>query len=223
VYREGGVSGCVNSAILFDRSGNIACIYDKIYPFWEEFEWTPPACPGRDVHVVETDFGKVGMAICFDANFPSVFKRLSDQGAEIVLWPSAYSAGMSLQAHAINHNFIIVTSTTIPDCLVYDINGLEVLFRTGGENDVVVSRYIADLDRCIFHHDFHLEKRKKLLADHGDEIEMDTELMRERWFTLRAKMDGVSARALAAQYGMEELQPYKRRSEREIDAMRGKK
>jgi hypothetical protein len=44
---------------------------------------------------------------------------------------------------------------------------------------------------------------------------------RESWFVLRARRPGVSARALARQYGLEELRDYIYRSCREIDRMRG--
>ena len=60
----------------------------------------------------------------------------------------------------------------------------------------------------------------KLLADHGDAIEMDRIYWDEHWFTLRSKKEGVSVKDLATKYGIETLRAYKQRSEREIDAMR---
>ncbi len=47
-------------------------------------------------------------------------------------------------------------------------------------------------------------------------------LLREQWFVLRAKRPGVSARALAKQYGLEELRDYKARSRQAIDRIRGR-
>lgn len=117
-----------------------------------------------------------------------------------------------------NH-FYIVTSTQTRDCIVYDINGKEILYEISP--DVNVSRITLDLDRCIFHENFNMDKRAELLRDHADDIELEEHLLREQWFILRAKRPGISARALAKQYGMEELRPYVTRSRREIDAMRG--
>ncbi|MEM7031398.1 MAG: carbon-nitrogen hydrolase family protein [Chloroflexota bacterium] len=31
----------LNSAVLLDRQGEIVCIYDKVYPYWEEFDLMP--------------------------------------------------------------------------------------------------------------------------------------------------------------------------------------
>jgi predicted amidohydrolase len=209
----------INSSILFGRAGEIIGIYDKVYPYWNEFDLDPAVVPGDDAPVFETDFGKVGLAICFDVNFPEVWKRLSMKGAELVLWSSAYSAGISLQAHAINHNFMIISSTWTPDCLVYDITGQELFYGQG--EDTAIFRTEVDLDRCIFHQNFNIERRDKLLKEKAGEIEMDTEFEREQWFTLRALKPGVSARALAGEYGLEELSAYKLRSQTEIDKIRG--
>lgn len=208
-----------NSTVLLDRNGQIACVYDKIYPYWAEFDVNPPVTPGREVVVHQADFGRVGFAVCFDVNFPAVWQRLADRGAELVVWPSAYSAGTSLQAHALNHHFYIVTSTWTCDCLVYDITGEEMLYQKSA--DLNVTRITLDLDRCIFHQNFNIEKRDRLLREHADEVEQEKWLEREQWFVLRAKRPGVSARALAKEYGLEELRDYLTRSRREIDARRG--
>ena len=220
IYRNSKTEERINSSILIGRKGEICGVYDKVYPFWSEFDLDPVCDAGRQAPVFETDFGKVGMAICFDANFPEVFKRLSLGGAEIVLWSSAYSAGMSLQAHAINYNYTIITSTLVPDCLVYDITGQEIYYQytPGGIN---ISRVTVDLDRCAFHQNYNMEKRDKLLNDYAGKIESDLWLEREQWFTLRAVVPGISAKKLAAEYGMEELTAYKNRSLIEIDKMRG--
>jgi len=220
IYRWDGAQ-CLNSAILIDRQGEIACIYDKVYPYWSEFELKPPVQTGSDVPVYAADFGRVGMAICFDVNFPQVWQRLADQGAELVIWPSAYSAGSSLQAHAINHHFAIVTATSTGDCQVYDITGERILDEHN--ESLNVSRITLDLDRGIYHENFNLEKRDRLLLERGDDVMQEKEMAREEWFILKAKRAGVSARALAREYGLEELRDYLHRSRREIDHMRGLK
>lgn len=213
----------LNSAVLIDRGGKIAGIYDKMYPFYKEFEQHPGVQPGQAVTVLETDFGRVGLAICFDVNWAPLWQRMSDYRAELVIWPSAYSAGRSLQARAIDYNYYVISATWTPDCLVYDIDGEQLLYehdnRSNGTN---VTRFTFDLDRCLFHQDINLpSKLANLLKERGDDVEREKWLPKEGWFVLRAKRPGVSARELARQFGLEERRPYINRSRCEIDERRG--
>jgi len=48
--------------------------------------------PGSEVVVLDTPFGKVGLAICYDIRFPELFRLLLDKGAEIFAVPSAFTA-----------------------------------------------------------------------------------------------------------------------------------
>jgi predicted amidohydrolase len=208
-----------NSAVLIDRRGQVAGVYNKVFPFWAEFDFTPPADIGTNVPVFETDFGRIGFAICFDVNFPEVWQALADQGAELIVWPSAYSAGTSLQAHAINHHFYVVTSTLRADCLVYDITGEQLLHEKSA--NVNVSRITLDLDRGIYHENYNIQGRDKLLKEHAADVMQEKYLDMEEWFVLKAKRPGVSARELARQYGLEELRDYINRSRQGINKRRG--
>ncbi len=210
----------LNTAVLIGRDGKVAGTYDKVYPYWNEFDLAQLVDIGTETPVFETDFGKVGMAICFDANFPEVWKGLADNGAEMVVWPSAYSAATTLQAHALVHHFAIVSSTQTGDCIVYDIDGRELLYEKS--DDVNVSRFTLDLDRGIYHENFNLEKRDRLLAERAEDVELERHHLREQWFILKARRPGVSARALAKEYGLEELRDYINRSRIGIDRHAGR-
>jgi hypothetical protein len=78
-----------------------------------------------------------------------------------------------------------------------------------------------DLDRGIYHQNFNLEKRDKLLKEHSQDVVQDKWMGLEQWFVLKAKRPGISARALARQYGLEELRHYIERSREAIDKRRG--
>ncbi len=209
-----------NSAVLIDREGKVVFVYDKIYPYWSEYDLTPPVTPGTNLEpVFDTDFGRIGIAICFDANFPEVWQAMRDKGAEMVLWSSAYSAGSQLQAYALLHHYYIVTSTYTKDCQVYDITGKKILEETS--DGITVARVTLDLDRGIYHENFNMDKLADLLKAHGEEIEKEISMPREQWLVLRAKKPGVSARVLAKKFGMEELADYQNRSRKEIDKRRG--
>jgi predicted amidohydrolase len=213
----------LNSAVLIDRRGQVAAVYDKLFPYYEEFGKRPGVQPGQAVTVAETDFGRVGLAICFDVNWAPLWQRLSDMGAELVIWPSAYSAGRSLQARAIDFNYAVMSATWTPDCRVYDIDGEELVHDHDNQsNGLNITRYTFDLDRCVFHQDINLPtKLENLLKDHGEDVVREKWLPAEGWFVLKAKRPGPSARELAQRYGMEERRAYLNRSHCEIDERRG--
>ena len=209
----------VNTALVINRDGEIVASYRKLYPYWSEFDIDPPCAvtDGGDF-TADLDFGRIGLAICFDANFPEVWQRLSELGAELVVWSSAYSAGMQLAAYSLIHHYPIVTCTQVPDAAVYDLDGREIAYKKG--EDVCVMEHTLDLDRCIFHYNFNQDKAQKLVSEHGADVEIEKDYWREQWFILRSKNMGAGARELAARYGMTELAAYQKDSKEKIDAMR---
>jgi len=222
IHRKDGTQH-FNSAVLLDREGRVACVYDKLYPVWVEECVDRSVNPGRAVCVHQADFGRVGFAICFDVNWSSIWEQLSNQGAELVIWPSAYSAGRSLQAQAISYNYYVVSVTWVPDCLVYDIDGQQLVYDHNNRGDGTnVTRMTLDLDRCIFHQDLNYpDKVGRLLKERAEDVAQEKWMAMEGWFMLKAKRPGVSARELARNYGLEELRHYLNRSRCEIDKCRG--
>lgn len=206
------------SAVLLDRQGQVSGCYDKYFPYWDELRLNPPVTPGEDIPVWDVDFGRLGAAICFDMNFPEIWQVLGEQHAEIVAWSSAVSGGLSLQSHAIQNHYIIVTANLAKDCSVYDISGELLLYEKSEE--VNVSRIQVDLDRGIYHYNFNLDKLELLIKEHGSELKVDQWLPKEEWFILKAIQPGVSARQMARQYGLEELRSYLGRSRDSINQLR---
>lgn len=111
-----------NSAMLIDRKGEIAGKYDKIHPVSSESVngVTPGFAPPP---VFKTDFGTIGIQICFDINWIEEWKSLKDQGAEIVFWPSAYPAGRNLAAYAWMFKYYVVGCSWRDPATIYDITG----------------------------------------------------------------------------------------------------
>jgi omega-amidase len=73
-----------NCAILIDRNGNITGDYKKINLYGDDVS------PGKEVKVFETDFAKIGIAICWDLNFSDLFREMKNMGAEIIFCPSLW-------------------------------------------------------------------------------------------------------------------------------------
>ncbi len=88
-----------SSLFLFDNNGALVERYDKIHLYdvklpqsGEEYQESIVIEPGNRVVVADTPFGRVGLAICYDIRFPELFRKLLDQGMEILLVPSAFTA-----------------------------------------------------------------------------------------------------------------------------------
>jgi predicted amidohydrolase len=81
--REG--AAVYNTAVLVDREGRLAGKYRKVYLPREEVEGG--LTPGDEYPVFQTDFGRVGMMICYDVFFPDPARALAAQGAEVILMP----------------------------------------------------------------------------------------------------------------------------------------
>ena len=75
-----------NTAVLLDRSGEIAGKYRKVHLPREE--WKKGIRPGNEYPVFETDFGKVAIQICYDWFFPEATEIFAIQGAEIIFAPT---------------------------------------------------------------------------------------------------------------------------------------
>lgn len=85
------------ACLVYNASGELAGRYDKIHLFDanisknESYHESDTSDPGKTATVVNTPFGKLGLAVCFDLRFPSLFSKLRDQGAEIFAVPSAFT------------------------------------------------------------------------------------------------------------------------------------
>ena len=86
------------SCLVFDDKGKQVARYDKIHLFDVELDnaeaYTESATieAGSDVVVIDTPFGRLGLAICYDLRFPELFRQLSQQGAQILAVPSSFTA-----------------------------------------------------------------------------------------------------------------------------------
>lgn len=93
-----------NRSFLIGPDGAIVARYDKIHMFdvtvseTESYRESAGYRPGTQAVVADTDFGKVGLSICYDLRFAYLYRALAQSGAEILLAPAAFSA-VTGQAH----------------------------------------------------------------------------------------------------------------------------
>ncbi len=88
-------AGC----LVYDDAGKLVARYDKIHLFdvrleenGEQYEESATFEPGKEVVVVDSPLGRLGLAVCYDLRFPELFRQMIDRGAEIVALPAAFTA-----------------------------------------------------------------------------------------------------------------------------------
>ena len=74
-----------NTAVVFSPDGELVARYRKVFP-WQPHE---ECAPGDGFVTFDIpDVGRIGLAICYDGNFPETFRQLAWMGAEVVLQPT---------------------------------------------------------------------------------------------------------------------------------------
>ena len=86
-----------NTSCLFDPTGEVVARYRKIHLFDVELPDQPPHrestlfSPGDELVTHDSEFGRLGLSICYDLRFPEPYRGLMTLGAEIVFAPSAFT------------------------------------------------------------------------------------------------------------------------------------
>ena len=118
-----------NSAVVFDRTGKRIGQYNKIH---ETVGWVKDgvSCGALFQPVIPTEFGPIGIQICYDVNWEDGWKMLRDQGAKIIFWPSAFDGGEQLNMKALQNKCVVVSSTNKNVSKICDMDG-QVIQKTG--------------------------------------------------------------------------------------------
>jgi len=122
-----------NTAVLIGRDGNLAGKYRKVSLPREEIEGG--VTPGNSYPVFDTEFGRIGMMICWDLQFPEVARQLAMQGAEVIFMP-IWGGNLTLaRARAIENQVYLVSSSYDMTSGVFDHKG-ELIAEANGQNPI---------------------------------------------------------------------------------------
>jgi predicted amidohydrolase len=112
-----------NRAFLFSPKGEIVARYDKIHMFDVDLDngesWRESSAyePGRAATVVDTAFGTLGFAVCYDLRFPHLFRTEALAGAQVLTVPAAFTRQTGeahwhvlLRARAIENGAFVVAA-----------------------------------------------------------------------------------------------------------------
>lgn len=102
-----------NTCALIDRSGEVAGSYSKVHLMDAiGIRESNAAVPGDKLGVFDTDFGRIGLMVCFDLRFPEQPRSMVLQGADIIFCAASFPTGSPLPPRT-DHWDLLVQSTAL--------------------------------------------------------------------------------------------------------------
>ena len=110
--------GYRNRAFLFRPDGGVD-FQDKLQMTrFENEQWLITA--GEGIKTFDTDFGRIGINICYDSEFPMIARKQVETGADLILVPSCtdttagyWRVRIGCQARALENQCYVVQSPTV--------------------------------------------------------------------------------------------------------------
>jgi len=153
-----------NRSFLLAPDGSIRARYSKIHLFdvelasGEVYRESNTVAGGGEAVMADTDWGRIGLTVCYDVRFPQLYRKLAQEGAFLFTVPSAFTVptGVAhwhvlLRARAIENGAFVLAPAqgglhangrkTYGHSLIVSPWG-EVLAEAGGDPGVIV----ADID-----------------------------------------------------------------------------
>ncbi|VAX09450.1 FIG003879: Uncharacterized subgroup of the nitrilase superfamily [hydrothermal vent metagenome] len=123
------------SCLVYDDRGELRGRYDKVHLFDvvleendETYHESATTEPGNKITVIDTPFGRLGLAVCYDLRFPELFRHMVAEQVDILAIPAAFTSitgrahwEVLLRARAIENLCYVVASAQGG----YHVNGRE--------------------------------------------------------------------------------------------------
>jgi beta-ureidopropionase len=207
-----------NASVLLGRDGKIVGVYHKNFPTHAELDIG--IIPGTETPVFKTDFGRVGLTVCFDLNYWEVGSAYCTNQAELVIWSSMWDGARMLTRWAIEFGFYMAATcskcSTIVDVCGREIKSASrnVYDRTDGAGSPLVTARI-DMDRRLLHHDFNLARLKPIYEKYGADSISAEWLPQECLLVFGSQMPGVASDELIEEFQLETMRHYLARVRRD--------
>lgn len=206
-------------AFLLDRQGRIAGSYQKHHPVVEGSAYNKVeygSRPGSELPVFDTDFGRIGVQICFDVEYSDGWDALDRAGAEIFFWLSAYDGGRDLSAKAWQYHRYLASAVLPRHARILDIMG-DPLAESGIHDRIAAAT--IDLDIALFHADFNKTQVRAIRVKYGPAVTLRM-YHEEGYFTLQSNRPDLPLSTLIAEFELDPLKDYLERNRRLQDALR---
>lgn len=141
-----------NTTMLINPKGEIAGVYRKIHVFSYQSKEKELVSAGAGPAIIETPFGKIGLAVCYDLRFPELFRYYAQNGVTMFLvtasWPSARKQAWELFATARAHENMcwMLACNSHADSLVVAPTG-KVIAKGAARRETVMAEIDLDLVR----------------------------------------------------------------------------
>jgi predicted amidohydrolase len=117
---SGDAGKVLNTTLVYDPQGSLACRYDKIHLFGfnkgsESYDEARTIVPGGLVASFEAPFGRVGLSVCYDLRFPELYRAMGECALIVVPAAFTHTTGQAhwevlLRARAIENQCYVLAS-----------------------------------------------------------------------------------------------------------------
>jgi len=169
-----------NTAILIGRDGQIVGTYHKVHVTIGE-QLIGGVKPGNDYPVFQTDFGKVGLMVCYDNHFPEVARILAVKGAELIAypnfgdgreWPNGVPGGVwepYMRTRAIDNHVAIVSAVNSGrSCIVNGGGEILNINKYSVTEPGAIVRAIVDLNTSVINYSGRMIQKRYLISRHPE-------------------------------------------------------
>ncbi len=206
-----------NSGVVIDRQGERMGEYRKIHI--TEGEIQSGITPGPlQPPVFKTDFGIIGIQICFDMLWDDGWKALNRQGAEIIFWPSAYSGGQVVNAKAWQNKCAVVSSTRKNTTKICDMDGA-VIAQTGIWDPNLICAPV-NLEKAFLHSWPYNSRFDEIRAKYGRKIRIINH-HEEEWSIIESLSPEVQVKDILKEFDLKTHKEHTFESETAQNKVRG--
>ncbi len=117
---EGEDKRVYNTVVVLNRQGQLIYRYRKTH-LYDAFSFRESLniIPGAEASVpIKTEFGHIGILVCYELRFPEVSRSLALQGANILIVPAAWVAGTMKTDHLLSLSKVRALENTVFLCVV---------------------------------------------------------------------------------------------------------
>lgn len=211
-YRQRKDGRFANCTFTIDRDGDVIGVYDKVYPTAWEIEWKElPIVPGEKPIVVETDFGRLGFATCFDLNFRDLLMATKELKPDVIAFCSAYNGDFWQRTWSYTCRSYLIGCTT--GNLAKDVSGPsgEVIFHLHDYFKTATVKINTNYRVC--HLDYNWGKLRRAVKKYGQRVTVRNPGA-VGCVTLLSNDPALKAEDVVKEFGIEELDDYYERSVR---------